>query len=93
MLRSINDTKTEIAIKAERSYMKTIGGGCKFPLAAYATVENSEVTLNVMIGNHNTGQIINFTDKSSIENAEKLGFELAQKIEAEANKAGLVIER
>ena len=93
MLRSINDTNTEIAIKAERSYMKTIGGGCKFPLAAYATIENSEVTLNVMIGNHNTGQIINFTDKSSIENAEKLGFELAQKIEAEANKAGLVIER
>lgn len=93
MLRSINDTNTEIAIKAERSYMKTIGGGCKFPLAAYATIENNEVTLNVMIGNHHTGQSINFTDKSNIENAEKLGFELAQKIETEANKQGLVIER
>ena len=93
MLRSINDINTEIAIKAERSYMKTIGGGCKFPLAAYATIENNEVTLNVMIGNHHTGQKINFTDKSNIENAEKLGFDLAQRIEAEANKLGLVIER
>jgi len=91
LLRTINNKDTETAILAERAFMKTVGGGCKFPLGAYATIENETVQLAVMLGNHHTQQIIRFSDKASVTEAEKLGKNLAEKIIAEANKLGIEI--
>jgi hydroxymethylbilane synthase len=93
ILKSINDAATETAIIAERSYMKTIGGGCKFPLGAYATVEKGEVNLHVMLGNHHTGQIIRMHETSTVADAEKLGQKLGEAIIAEAEKQGIEILR
>lgn len=91
LLRTINNNDTETAISSERSFMKTIGGGCKFPMGAYATIENGTVQLAVMLGNHHTQQIIRLSDKASIAEAEELGKKLAEKIIAEAHKIGLKI--
>ena len=93
LVRTINDSHTEIAILAERAYMKTIGGGCKFPMGAYATIEKDVVQLEVMLGNHHTQQIIRLSGNSSIHNAEGLGKELAEKIILEAEKQGMEIIR
>lgn len=91
ILRSINDLETETAILSERSFMKTIGGGCKFPLGAYATIENGIVHLSVMLGNHHTHQIINMHDSAPVIEAEKLGVLLANKIILEAKVQGIEI--
>ncbi len=91
LLRSINHPDTETAIIAERSYMKTIGGGCKFPLGAYATIRENIVTLEVMIGNHHTQQIIRMSDKAPVVAAERLGNQLAERMIQEAEKQGLEI--
>lgn len=91
LLRTINNKDTETAILAERAFMKTVGGGCKFPLGAYATIENETVQMSVMLGNHHTQQIIRFSDKASVNEAEKLGKNLAEKIIAEADKLGIEI--
>lgn len=91
LLRTINNKDTETAILAERAFMKTVGGGCKFPLGAYATIQNETVQLAVMLGNHHTQQIIRFSDQASVNEAEKLGRKLAEKIIAEANKLGIEI--
>ena len=93
LLRTINNVDTEIAILAERSYMKTIGGGCKFPLGAYATIANDTVELSVMLGNHHTGQILRMTEKAQVNDAEKLGTKLGEAIIAEAEKQGIEILR
>lgn len=93
MLKSVNDAATETAIVAERSYMKTIGGGCKFPLGAYATIEGGEVTLQVMLGNHHTGQIIRMRDVAPISDAENLGQKLGEEMIAEAERQGIEILR
>jgi hydroxymethylbilane synthase len=89
MLRSINDLATEQATIAERGFMVTIGGGCKFPLASYATVDNGEITLAVMLGNHFTHKMIRLKEKSAIDKAEQLGIGLAKRIMAEAEKLGI----
>jgi hydroxymethylbilane synthase len=91
LLRTINNKDTETAILAERAFMKTVGGGCKFPLGAYATIQNETVQLAVMLGNHHTQQIIQFSDQANVNEAEKLGRKLAEKIIAEANKLGIEI--
>ncbi len=89
MLRSINHNETEIAAKAERKFMFTIGGGCKFPLAAYAVIKNEELTLYAMIGNHNTREIIHKHKKTTIDKAEECGETLANTIKAEAEKLSI----
>ncbi|HJV78785.1 MAG TPA: hydroxymethylbilane synthase [Paludibacter sp.] len=91
LLRTINNKDTETAILAERAFMKTVGGGCKFPLGAYATIENETVRLAVMLGNHHTQQIIRFSDRAAIAEAQQLGKKLAEKIIAEADKLGIEI--
>jgi len=93
LVRTINDNHTEIAILAERGYMKTIGGGCKFPMGAYATIEKDIVQLEVMLGNHHTQQIIRLSGQSSITDPEGLGKDLAEKIILEAEKQGMEIIR
>ena len=91
LLRTINNKDTETAILAERAFMKTVGGGCKFPLGAYATIQNEKVQLAVMLGNHHPQQIIRFSDQADVSGAEKLGQKLAEKTIAEANKLGIEI--
>jgi len=91
LLRTINNQDTETATAAERSFMKTIGGGCKFPLGAYATIENETVQLSVMLGNHYTQQIIRLSDKAATSEAEKLGIKLAEEIIEVADKLGIEI--
>jgi len=93
VVRSINDSATETAILAERGYMKTIGGGCKFPMGAYATVEQDKLKMVVMLGNHHTQQIIRFTGHGSVADPEGLGKELAEKIINEAENQGMEIIR
>ncbi len=91
LLRTINNSETEIAILAERAFMKTVGGGCKFPLGAYAKVGNNTVQLSVMLGNHHTQQMIRLAGNAPIAEAEKLGRSLAEEIIVEAGKQGLEI--
>ncbi|MCX6154567.1 MAG: hydroxymethylbilane synthase [Candidatus Kapabacteria bacterium] len=84
VLKSINHAETEIATIAERSFMKTIGGGCKFPLAAYATVTGSNITLNAMIGNHYNFKTYYTSASAEKEQAVQLGIELAEEIKQAA---------
>ncbi|MBM2814604.1 MAG: porphobilinogen deaminase [Ignavibacteria bacterium] len=91
MLRTINSNESELAARAERSFMKTIGGGCKFPLAAYATINDNILTLSVMLGNHITYLIHKETASSELSISEQLGIDLAMKIKAIAGDLGITL--
>ncbi len=93
LLRSINDRNTELAVLAERSFMKTIGVGCKFPVGAYATVNNDIITLETMIGNQNTCNFVRLSEKDTLKNAEELGKRTALNIISECVKRGILIEK
>jgi len=92
MLRSINHTETEIAIKAERSFMLTVGGGCKFPLAAYATISGNTIHLEAMTGDHKAFKMVRLSEESTIDKAVELGKSLAEKIIAAAADNGIIIQ-
>lgn len=89
LLRSINDFETETAVTAERSFMKRIGGGCKFPLAAYAFIQGNTITLETLLGNHNTYQIIKYKESDNLKNANELGKKLAERTIIKAKKIDL----
>ncbi|AST92761.1 hydroxymethylbilane synthase [Sutcliffiella cohnii] len=50
-LQLLNDPTTEKAVKAERSFLHKMEGGCQVPIAGFATVkENGEVALTALVG-------------------------------------------
>ena len=76
----VNDEDTEICLKAERSFLKTLEGGCSIPVFGYAVMENDQVSLN--------GGIIRLDGKQIIQDkltgykgaAVDVGMKLGQKI-------------
>jgi hydroxymethylbilane synthase len=91
MLRTINHPDTETATMAERAFMIKIGGGCKFPLAAFAQLKLGMVDLQVLIGDHKTGKAIRLNGQAFVNDAEMLGIELADKILEMAKIEGIPI--
>ncbi|MGN0658067.1 MAG: hydroxymethylbilane synthase [Emergencia sp.] len=44
-LSDFDDEEARLAALAERSYVRTLDGGCSSPVAAYATIEGKEITI------------------------------------------------
>ena len=72
LLEKINDNKSFIRVKSERSFMKTVNGSCFTPLAALAEyVDENILYLSCMLADEKN---IYFTERTSfIEDAEKMG--------------------
>ncbi|MBB3186115.1 hydroxymethylbilane synthase [Microbacter margulisiae] len=92
ILRAINDAETETSVIAERSFMLTVGGGCKFPLAAYATIEGSNIRLRTMTGDHITGKIVYYTGLAPVTEAEHLGIASAHAVMKLAKEQGIILQ-
>ena len=50
MLSSISHRATSITVTAEREFISAIGGGCRVPVAAYATLEGDTIHVSAMAG-------------------------------------------
>ena len=49
LLTVLDDPATKRLALAERAFLKTLGGGCQVPIAAFATEEDGEITLRGMV--------------------------------------------
>jgi hydroxymethylbilane synthase len=45
LVNKLNDKDTEIAANSERVFLEALGGGCNFPIAAYAKVEENHFSI------------------------------------------------
>jgi len=81
LLELLNDPKSSLTVKAERSFLKRLNGGCQVPIGAYAEVElqnNQEsgiIRLTGMVGTPD-GDIIlkeTMTGVDPIDLGQKLG--------------------
>lgn len=78
-LRSIlNSTRDELLIKAERSFLRTVEGGCQLPIGVYSSFDNSTIKLQARLLSLDAKQQI--SESISGQEAEKLGIELGNKI-------------
>ena len=76
-LAFFHDTKTALAVRAERALLKTLEGGCQVPIAAHATVSaDNELTLTGLVAALDGREIIK--EKISGKKPEELGVKLAQ---------------
>lgn len=78
MIGKLNDSVTEYAVKAERSFMRELKGGCHTPIGAYGYVENDRLYMNAIISTTDGKQIIRLKDDCKLEDCEKMGIKMAR---------------
>jgi hydroxymethylbilane synthase len=73
MLDQINDKDSMYQVKAERSMLKTVEGGCQIPVGVFTKIENDIIKMDAMIGSIDGKQIVRCTMNDAAENSESLG--------------------
>ena len=56
---------TRAAVTAERSFSKSIGGGCNTPTAAYAVVQGNNMIITGLVERSSKGEVSSFREKPS----------------------------
>ncbi len=67
---------------AERTFVREMNGGCSTPIAAYATIQGSEIILKGLHCNETTGESRKECVSGSRQNPVELGYELVKKMES-----------
>jgi len=77
---AVNHINSEICIKAERSFLKRLQGGCSIPVFAHARLEDDEVIIKGGIISLDGEQLIQHEVARKKENHEEAGLILAEKV-------------
>lgn len=77
-LKPLYDETARICAEAERSFLRTLQGGCRIPVGALASLDGPTLTLTGVVANPNGEQIMRNSQKGSAEQPVELGGELAQ---------------
>lgn len=88
-IKKINHYETQIAVETERVFMAKIEGGCKFPLAAYATVTGNKIVFEVLAGELKSGQFIRKSEETTVDKAADLANRMADELLEECNKQNI----
>lgn len=78
ILKSIHDEKTNAEVRAERSLLKALEGGCQVPIGALAQVKPNGLYLDAMVGSVDGSVTFRKKMRSAKANPEKLGQKLAK---------------
>lgn len=82
---SLNDRQTDLAITAERAFLRALDGSCRTPIAALATLEGDRISLRGQVLSKD-GQLVWNDSQSQIVNsrpqADQFGFEMGQAMRA-----------
>jgi hydroxymethylbilane synthase len=78
--RWVNHVETEDCVRAERSFLKTLEGGCSIPSFAYAWMEGPLITLKAGIISLDGEQLIKVKRSSTIEDCKELGKAIATEV-------------
>jgi len=80
MLARIHDPVTGTVVQAERSFLATVEGGCRTPVACHGTLSDGVLTLSGMVASVDGSLCLRRASTGSPTDAERLGRELAQQI-------------
>ena len=78
--RKLDHLQTRLACLAERSFLRSLGGGCQFPIAAHATINQELLNLDGLVAKPDGSQIFRGSLSSALVDPEALGSELAERL-------------
>ena len=80
LIKPLIHQKTQIEVSAERALNTALQGGCSVAIGAFATSENSKLTLSGMVGNVDSGEIIRIQETGETSKPIDLGIRAAKKL-------------
>lgn len=76
----LDHLETRRACLAERALLRTLGGGCQFPIAAHAIIEHDLLTLDGLVATPDGSQILRDTLSGPADQSEEIGASLAARL-------------
>ena len=77
---AVNHEPTSICLECERSFLKTLEGGCSIPAFGYAQLIDDKVHLTAGIVSLDGKSLIQRTATTNIDTAKELGHQMAEEI-------------
>jgi hydroxymethylbilane synthase len=78
--RKLNHRETELACLAERAFLRGLGGGCQFPIAAHALVSEEQLHLEGLVAAPDGSEILRAASSGVAEQGDFIGAALAARL-------------
>jgi len=78
----LDDAATRTCTRAERAMTRILGGSCRVPIAAFATLKGDRLSLEGLVGDAKTGQTVRGYASGPASEPEKLGEQVADMLVA-----------
>lgn len=85
--RKLDHRETRLACLAERSFLRSLGGGCQFPIAAHAVVDRDSLRLDGLVAKPDGSEILRDSLSGPVVDPEPLGTQLAEHLLAQGAQA------
>ncbi|MFC1855079.1 hydroxymethylbilane synthase [Thermodesulfobacteriota bacterium] len=80
LIAFLNHTESAYAVKAERAFLMKLEGGCQVPIAGFGTIDGDTIHFSGLVGSETGDVILKDSISGNVNDAEKLGVELAQRL-------------
>ena len=80
LLSFLNHKPTELAVRAERAFLRRLEGGCQVPIAAHSALEHGGLVLTGMVADLEGRKLIRDQETGKAERPEEIGLNLAEKL-------------
>jgi hydroxymethylbilane synthase len=83
LVSALTEAETFACVLAERAFLRGLGGGCQFPIAAYAIAQNEQLNLQGLVATPSGEHILRNKATGAMTQPEKTGETLARKLLSE----------
>lgn len=80
VVAAIDDNETRLACGAERAFLRRLGGGCRLPFGALATIEDGALRVRGFISDADGSRVFGGESSGDPDGAEEIGAALAQRL-------------
>ena len=89
----VNNRESELCLRAERAFLKTMEGGCSIPAFGHAVMDGTQISLTAGLANLDGSRLLKKCVSGSIDNPEALGTQVGDAILASNGREMLVAIR
>lgn len=82
LLRPLDDPATHLAVEAERSFLRRLGGGCTLPVGAYGELDGDTLRVRGLLADDAGGSVLRAEVCGAAADATSLGIRLAEELMA-----------
>ena len=80
LIAPLNHEETELAVRAERAFLKKLQGGCQVPIGALAVIREGQIELDGCVASLDGTKFFRGIEIGSTDNPEALGKRLADEL-------------